>query len=97
MAALAVIYLVIVGVDLILWRMTAGSTGSLMRAGLIASAVVMTVGLCVYAISPFLAMRLPWRYLSTLFLFPFYVVWKLFISLAGRPRQWVRTARESVQ
>ena len=27
-------------------------------------------------------------------LFPFYVGWKLVISLAGRPRQWVRTARE---
>ncbi len=56
----------------------------------------MTLGLCAYAISPFLAMRLPLRYLSSLLLFPFYVAWKLMISLAGRPRQWVRTAREPV-
>jgi cellulose synthase/poly-beta-1,6-N-acetylglucosamine synthase-like glycosyltransferase len=97
MAILALIYLVVAGLDLSLWRLTTGSTDSAMRACLLASAIVMTVGLCVYAISPFLAMRLPWRYLSTLFLFPFYVVWKLFISLAGRPRQWVRTAREPVQ
>jgi cellulose synthase/poly-beta-1,6-N-acetylglucosamine synthase-like glycosyltransferase len=97
MATLALVYLVVAGLDLSVWRMTAASTDSMMRACLVASAIVMTVGLCVYAISPFLAMRLPLRYLSTLFLFPFYVVWKLFISLAGKPRQWVRTAREPVQ
>ena len=94
MATLALIYLVVAGLDVIAWCMTTGSTDSVMRACLVASPVVMTVGLCAYAISPFLVMRLPLKYVSTLLLFPFYVGWKLIISLAGRPRQWVRTARE---
>jgi cellulose synthase/poly-beta-1,6-N-acetylglucosamine synthase-like glycosyltransferase len=94
MAAVAMIYLVVVGLDVILWLMTTHSTHSVMRACLGASASVMTLGLTVYAISPFLAMRLPLRYVSTILLFPFYVGWKLMVSLAGRPRQWVRTARE---
>jgi hypothetical protein len=28
-------------------------------------------------------------------LFPFYMGWKLVISLAGRPQGWIRTARET--
>jgi cellulose synthase/poly-beta-1,6-N-acetylglucosamine synthase-like glycosyltransferase len=56
--------------------------------------VVMTVALGTYAIAPFLVMRLPWRYGSSLVLLPFYLGWKVVVSLAGRPNQWVRTARE---
>ena len=32
--------------------------------------------------------------LSSVLLFPFYVGWKLLVSLGGRPQQWIRTARE---
>jgi cellulose synthase/poly-beta-1,6-N-acetylglucosamine synthase-like glycosyltransferase len=94
MAGLAAIYLVVAGLDAVVWWLTAGSPHSVLRACLGAIAVVMTVGLSAYAISPFLAMRLPLRYISTIFLFPFYAGWKLMISLAGRPREWIRTARE---
>ena len=46
--------------------------------------VVMTVALCAYAISPFLAMRLPLRYVSTLLLFPVLRGLEA-VHLAGRP------------
>jgi hypothetical protein len=64
------------------------------RATLLACSLTMTLGLATYAIAPFLAMRLSWRYLRTIALFPFYLCWKLWILLRGRPGQWVRTARE---
>jgi len=60
----------------------------------VAFQVVMTAALGTYAIAPFLVMRLPWRYGSSLALLPFYLGWKVLVSLAGRPEQWVRTARE---
>jgi hypothetical protein len=53
------------------------------------------MALVVYAISPFLVLRLPLKYLLSIMLFPFYVGWKLIISLAGRPQRWIRTARET--
>ena len=55
----------------------------------------MTVSMGLYAVSPFVAMRLPWRYAATLVLFPVYIVWKVLVSLGGRPKGWVRTARET--
>ncbi len=55
----------------------------------------MTIAVGVYTLSPFLAMKLPWRYMATLGSFPVYLVWKLFVSLRGRPKEWVRTTRES--
>ncbi len=55
----------------------------------------MTVAVGVYALSPFLAMGLPWRYFWVLVKFPVYLVWKVLISLQGRPKEWVRTSRES--
>jgi cellulose synthase/poly-beta-1,6-N-acetylglucosamine synthase-like glycosyltransferase len=94
MAVLATIYVVVVGLDVIAWSATRGSIHSVPRAYLVASGVFMTIGLTAYAISPFLVMRLPLRYLWSVLLFPFFVCWKLIVSLAGRPRQWVRTARE---
>ena len=67
---------------------------SFARALLLTCGVLMTLALAVYAISPFLAMRLPWRYLGTIMLFPVYLGWKMVVSLRGRPEEWVRTARE---
>jgi cellulose synthase/poly-beta-1,6-N-acetylglucosamine synthase-like glycosyltransferase len=61
---------------------------------LIAFQVVITVALGLYAVAPFLAMRLPLRYASSLALLPVYLGWKVLVSRAGRPDQWVRTARE---
>jgi cellulose synthase/poly-beta-1,6-N-acetylglucosamine synthase-like glycosyltransferase len=61
---------------------------------IVAFQVVTTVALGAYAIAPFVVMRLPWRYGSSLALLPVYLGWKVLVSLAGRPDQWVRTARE---
>jgi cellulose synthase/poly-beta-1,6-N-acetylglucosamine synthase-like glycosyltransferase len=66
----------------------------LVWAMFVAFHVVMTAALGTYALAPFLVMRLPWRYGSSLVMLPFYFGWKVFVSLAGRPNQWVRTARE---
>ncbi len=54
-----------------------------------------TLALALYAISPFVAMHLPWRYAFSVFAFPLYMCWKLKISIGGRPDRWVRTPRES--
>jgi cellulose synthase/poly-beta-1,6-N-acetylglucosamine synthase-like glycosyltransferase len=61
---------------------------------LMAANVFMAAALCVYAVSPFFALKLPWRYAGCLVFFPAYIVWKVFVLVQGRPRQWVRTARE---
>ena len=58
------------------------------------AAALFTAALLVYAISPFLALQLPLKYLTSVVLFPFYMGWKLLISLAGRPQKWIRTTRE---
>jgi cellulose synthase/poly-beta-1,6-N-acetylglucosamine synthase-like glycosyltransferase len=62
---------------------------------LLGNSLLMTVSLVAYAISPFLVLGLPVRYIAFLPFFPVYVCWKLLISLAGRPREWIRTARET--
>jgi cellulose synthase/poly-beta-1,6-N-acetylglucosamine synthase-like glycosyltransferase len=56
-------------------------------------AAFMTASVSLYAVSPFVVMRLPWRYAATLMLFPVYVAWKVLVSLGGRPKGWVRTPR----
>jgi hypothetical protein len=55
----------------------------------------MCVAVGLYAVSPFVAMRLPLRYATTLARAPVYIAWKLLVRLAGRPTAWVRTPRET--
>jgi hypothetical protein len=94
MAWLALVYIVVAGLDEIaLFAMTTGAS-PFFRGLLLAGALVMTTSLDVYAIAPFLVMRLPWRFAGSIAFFPLYVGWKLLISLRGRPQEWVRTARE---
>jgi cellulose synthase/poly-beta-1,6-N-acetylglucosamine synthase-like glycosyltransferase len=62
---------------------------------LAAASLFMTATLFVYAVSPFLALKLPWKYGAGLAFFPVYLFWKLSVMVQGRPRQWVRTAREA--
>jgi 1,2-diacylglycerol 3-beta-glucosyltransferase len=95
MAVLAIIYLGIVAVDDFMWLVTRGSHVRILREFLLACGVFMTVALGAYAISPFVVMRLPIKYLSSVVLFPFYMSWKLLVSVGGRPQQWVRTMRET--
>ncbi len=50
--------------------------------------------LLTYGISPFLALKLPSRYLLSLLCLPYYVGWKIVIGLGKGPQNWVRTPRE---
>jgi cellulose synthase/poly-beta-1,6-N-acetylglucosamine synthase-like glycosyltransferase len=94
MAVLAVLYLFIAGIDAVAWLQLRGLQFSVARGFSVASAAFLTLSLATYAISPFLVLRLPLRYLSSTLLFPLYLSWKLLVALGGRPQQWVRTARE---
>jgi hypothetical protein len=59
-----------------------------------AASLFMTTALCVHALSPFAALKLPWKYAACMVFFPAFLVWKLLVVARGRPRHWVRTARE---
>lgn len=61
---------------------------------LLAASLFMTAALGIFAMSPFFALKLPWKYAACLVFFPVYLLWKLLVVVQGRPRQWVRTARE---
>jgi cellulose synthase/poly-beta-1,6-N-acetylglucosamine synthase-like glycosyltransferase len=92
MGALFSIYLVLLILDLAVfvgsWANAEG-----IRWFLLACAAFTTTSVGLYAVSPFIAMRLPLRYARSLVLFPVYVLWKAVISLGGRPKAWVRTPR----
>jgi cellulose synthase/poly-beta-1,6-N-acetylglucosamine synthase-like glycosyltransferase len=94
MAQLALIYVFVVGVDTVAWFQLRGTPSTFLGGFLLACAGFLTLSLATYAMSPFLVLRLPLRYLSSTLLFPFYMSWKLMVALGGRPQQWVRTARE---
>jgi cellulose synthase/poly-beta-1,6-N-acetylglucosamine synthase-like glycosyltransferase len=93
MAYLAIIYGSIVALDAVAisWLGASGSRVSI--PFLVACSLVMTAALFYYAVSPFLALGLPWRYARSVALFPFYMAWKLIIARGGPPQEWVRTAR----
>jgi cellulose synthase/poly-beta-1,6-N-acetylglucosamine synthase-like glycosyltransferase len=55
---------------------------------------IMTLVLLAYLLSPFVVLRLPWRYLRSLRHLPRYAVWKLMLAWSPRPSEWVRTPRE---
>jgi cellulose synthase/poly-beta-1,6-N-acetylglucosamine synthase-like glycosyltransferase len=91
---LLVLYLVLAILDLAAALATpAGVTTDLWVIP--ACLAAMTASLGLYALSPFLAMRLPWRFARSLALVPAYVGWKALVRLQGRPKAWVRTARET--
>jgi 1,2-diacylglycerol 3-beta-glucosyltransferase len=94
MAGLALIYVGLVTIDGGVWLAATSPQDHFVRGFLLTCAALMTVALAVYALAPFLVMRLPWKYLSTIAFFPFYVSWKLLVAMGGRPQQWVRTMRE---
>ena len=58
---------------------------------------VATLGLAVHLVSPFLSGLLPWRFSLSLVHFPRFALWKLMISLKGRPHEWARTPREETR
>ena len=58
--------------------------------------LVMALTFVAYALSPFLSIGLPWKYLKSLSAVPYYVAWKFFATFRARTGSWVRTQRESV-
>jgi cellulose synthase/poly-beta-1,6-N-acetylglucosamine synthase-like glycosyltransferase len=95
MGVIAIIYIVALAADcFVLFGLVSGSNPAL-RAVLLGCCGLMTAALAAYAVSPFLAMRLAWKYALSLLFFPFYLVWKLRVSFLGRPDHWVRTQRDS--
>jgi cellulose synthase/poly-beta-1,6-N-acetylglucosamine synthase-like glycosyltransferase len=56
--------------------------------------LLMVATVSLYALSPFVAFDVPWRYLGALAYVPFYAAWKLTIRAGDKPAKWVRTARE---
>jgi hypothetical protein len=93
LAVLLIAYLVMVVLDGLAFALPGLHHLTGLRWSLLSCAQLMTVALVVYAVSPFLVLRLPWRYFSSLVFLPFYVAWKLLISRGGAPREWVRTIR----
>ena len=95
MAMLTIIYVVLAAVDVSFILGSAAPPIALFRPFLAACAAIMTISLVVYAVSPFLAMRLP------LPLCPqpgaLSVLYRLEVlgRLGHRPNRWIRTARES--
>ncbi|MEI8026071.1 MAG: glycosyltransferase family 2 protein [Pseudomonadota bacterium] len=47
-----------------------------------------------YLGSPFFIMKLPMKYLASLWFAPYYAVWRLGVLLKKKPQEWIRTARE---
>jgi cellulose synthase/poly-beta-1,6-N-acetylglucosamine synthase-like glycosyltransferase len=94
MALLLSAFAALVALDL-LTIMSVPATASVVRWALVSCGAIMTVAVGLYAVSPFVAMGLPWRYAKTLARAPVYIVWKVLVRLAGRPTGWVRTPRET--
>ncbi len=47
-----------------------------------------------YLVSPFFIMKLPLKYLKSLWFAPYYAVWRLVVLLKKKPQEWIRTTRE---
>ena len=94
MGVLLSLYLMLTTLDLLTVALVPAN-GAWPRWVLLAAGLIMTAAVGLYAISPFIAMRLPWRYAKTLAMVPAYVGWKALVRLGGRPKAWVRTTRET--
>ncbi len=92
MAVCAGLYLITAAANL--GWVAMGESGGWAAWLLVGSTGLMTAALALYAISPFLALRLPWKYAGSLAFFPMYMVWKLVVGRKGPPTRWVRTERE---
>jgi 1,2-diacylglycerol 3-beta-glucosyltransferase len=97
MSWLAIVYVSVTVLNMAALRASATQVFPIIRGFIFAFPLFMTAALVTYAFAPFLTMRLPWRYGSSLAFFPFYFVWKIAVSHGGRPDQWIRTAREPVR
>jgi cellulose synthase/poly-beta-1,6-N-acetylglucosamine synthase-like glycosyltransferase len=95
MARLAAVFVALTVLNLAAVMSIASPENPMAFWALVATQSLMTLALTLYGLSPFVVLRLPWQYAITLACFPVYAVWKLTASRGGKPREWVRTARES--
>jgi cellulose synthase/poly-beta-1,6-N-acetylglucosamine synthase-like glycosyltransferase len=95
LAALVVAYAAVVLADGLLMLGAPSSASPSFRPVLLGCVALMTTALALYAMTPFVRLRLPWRYALNVFSFPVYLIWRLRVTLRGRPDQWVRTPRET--
>jgi cellulose synthase/poly-beta-1,6-N-acetylglucosamine synthase-like glycosyltransferase len=95
MGALAVMYVAVAVTDGFFLMRPPPRSSPFVRPFLFGCLGLMTTTLAVHGASPFLTMRLPWRYGLSIVWFPVYIIWKFWVSFRGRPDRWVRTPRES--
>ena len=60
--------------------------------------VVFGISVCsiaVYLVSPFIVMKLPLRYLKSIFFAPYYAFWRAMAIYGKGPTSWIRTTREN--
>jgi cellulose synthase/poly-beta-1,6-N-acetylglucosamine synthase-like glycosyltransferase len=95
MSSLLMVYIGLMVANATLFAWAVLREEEVIPAILLCLSIPMTLALALYAFSPFLALKMPWSTLKTLAFAPVYLVWKLLVSLGGRPTEWIRTARES--
>jgi cellulose synthase/poly-beta-1,6-N-acetylglucosamine synthase-like glycosyltransferase len=95
LAGLVVMFAVVAMADCLCLLSSPSSPGAFLRPFLFGCLALMTMALAIYALTPFLRLRLPWRYGLSVIAFPVYLIWKFRVTLRGRPDQWVRTPREA--
>jgi cellulose synthase/poly-beta-1,6-N-acetylglucosamine synthase-like glycosyltransferase len=96
MGVFLLIYAALFTIDLLYLLGSISPPSPLLRAFLFAFVGLSTCSIGLYSVSPFFAMRLPWRFALSVSAFPLYLFWKLGILLGGRPDRWVRTPRQSL-
>ena len=96
MGTLAVACTAVAAIDLLCLFSPISGASPFVLPVVVASLALMILSLGLYALAPFVAMRLPWRYAVSVCAFPVFLLWKLRISKSGRPDRWVRTPRESL-
>jgi cellulose synthase/poly-beta-1,6-N-acetylglucosamine synthase-like glycosyltransferase len=95
MATLLPLWFVVAALDVLVSWKAPIAEGTWIRPAFLVLACLLSASVGLYALSPFIAMKLPWKYASTLARFPGYIVWKLMVSRGGKPKEWVRTVRET--
>jgi cellulose synthase/poly-beta-1,6-N-acetylglucosamine synthase-like glycosyltransferase len=96
MVGIAVAFFSLMACDAFAFLTPSAKASPILRGLLLACGLFMTTSLLAYGLSPFKAMRLPWRYLGSVALFPVYLRWKFLISARGRPKEWIRTERKKM-
>jgi cellulose synthase/poly-beta-1,6-N-acetylglucosamine synthase-like glycosyltransferase len=94
LARLVMAYLLVISLNACAMAASVLYGGAIPHWPFVASSLFMTAAFGVYAISPFIALKVPWKSAGWLIFFPVFLGWKLLAVSKGRPREWVRTNRE---